>query len=193
MTDPGVEPITQLLIAANHGDAAARQRLWDVVYARLRQLARARLQGERPNHTLSTTALVHEAYLQLDLVVDRINTSDRNHFFALACKIMRQILIENARQHKAIKRKAIRADLVTGIPDAAPLTPREDVLTLDSALRQLESLDPDLGRVVECRFFGGLTTRETAEVMGVSSRTVERHWIRARTYLYRALKGAPLS
>jgi len=193
MTSDGV---TELLLAARRGDEQARSELWQVVYGRLRAMASARLRNERQGHSLSTTALVHEAYLQLDLVVDRLNTKDRNHFFALACKIMRQILIEHARHRSAAKRKGQHLPL-EGSRIGVASRDIDSLLAIDQALSDLEQRDPRLGHVVECRFFGGLTTGETAEVMGVSTRTVERIWMRAKAYLHRALEQgggqAPLS
>jgi len=187
MIPQDADHLTELLIAANRGDHDARQKLWHVVYNLLRNLARVRLRNEHAGHSLSTTALVHEVYLQLDLVTEKINTTDRNHFFALACKIMRQVLIEKARKRAAQKRKGQKVSLDFELPDRSLKTPKEDLLALDLALQNLEKKDSKLGQVVECKFFGGLTTHETAEVLGVSERTIERYWIRAKTYLYRAL------
>jgi RNA polymerase sigma factor (TIGR02999 family) len=179
--------ITDLLHDLPQGGDEAMERLFPLVYDRLRRIAHHALQGERPDHTLGTTGLVHEAYLKL---VDqtRIQYHDRAHFFAIAARAMRQILVDYARRHRAGKRGGGRpADLDAG---AIALDQRaETLLALDEALDRLARLDPRLGQVVECRFFGGLSEGETAEVVGVTERTVRRDWIKAKGWLRQELSA----
>jgi RNA polymerase sigma factor (TIGR02999 family) len=181
--------VTQALrTAASDEEAAAR--LWAMVYDRLRGMAHHELLGERRGHTLATTALVHEVYLRL---VDetRISWRDRAHFYALACRAMRHILVDYARQRNAQKRQGRRHEVPLEEALGMASDRSEDLVALDEALEQLAARDERLGRVVECRFFGGLSSEETAEVLGSSLRTVERDWSRARAYLYQALRAAP--
>jgi RNA polymerase sigma-70 factor, ECF subfamily len=184
----GTGQITQALLDVKAGDEAAAGRLWDLLYGELRQMAHRELLGERHGHTLSTTALVHEAYLRL---VDhsRITLNGRTHFLALSCRAMRAILVDYARRRNAQKRGGGKA--VAPLDEALAMAEArgEELLALDEALTRLAALDERMGKVVECRYFGGLTTEETAEVMGVSHSTVERQWTRARTYLYQALQA----
>ena len=177
---------TQILMDADGGDETARNWLWVEIYEELRKIAHRELQGEREGHTLVTGDLVNEAYLRL---VDqtRITWRNRAHFYALSCKIMRRILIDHARKYQAEKR--------IGPKDQVPLDEalqmskeRSDrLLDLDEAVKRLSEIDPRLGKVIECKFYGGLTTKETAEVMDTPIRTVERLWKRARAYLFQAL------
>jgi RNA polymerase sigma factor (TIGR02999 family) len=162
-------------------------RLFPLVYQELRRVAHRAVRGERSGHTLGTTGLVHEAYLRL---VDqtRIEYRDRGHFFGIAARAMRQILVDYARRHQAGKRGGSQRpitldDAMLGIEDRA-----EALLGLDEALTELESLDPRLGQVVQCRFFGGLTEEETGETLGVTARTVRRDWLKAKGWLYHRLR-----
>jgi RNA polymerase sigma factor (TIGR02999 family) len=179
--------ITDLLHDLPEAGGEVMDRLFPLVYDRLRRIAHNALQGERRDHTLGTTGLVHEAYLKL---VDqtRIQYRDRAHFFAIAARAMRQILVDYARRHRAQKRGGGRpADL-----DAATIAldqRAETLLALDEALDRLARLDPRLGQVVECRFFGGLSEEETAEVVGVAERTVRRDWIKAKGWLRQQLSA----
>jgi RNA polymerase sigma factor (TIGR02999 family) len=181
--------VTQALLAAG-GDEAAAARLWALVYDGLRRIAHRALHDERRHHTLATTALVHEAYLRL---VDETQVSwqDRAHFYALACRAMRRILVDYARQRRAQKRggRQQAVPLEEALVMAAGRS--EDLVALDEALDRLATHNARLGQIVECRFFGGLSSAETAEVLGTSLRTVERGWGRARAYLYRALHAGP--
>lgn len=181
--------ITRLLEAHAAGDRQALDQLIPLVYEDLRQIAHDRLRSERTGHTLDTTAVVHETYLRLIDVPDPA-WNGRAHFLAVASKLIRNLLIDYARRRRARKRggEAIRIPLSEAL-DAAPgrEPPTVDLLALDEALRELARRDARLERVVECRFFGGLTVKETAEVLGVSVRTVERDWTRAKAYLYLAL------
>lgn len=157
-----------------------------VVYDDLRRIARRRLQAERRGHTLDTTAVVHEAYLRLAENPES-TWRDRAHFFAVCARVIRHVLVDHARRRGAAKRggDAVRVTLREGIVGRSPRI--IDVLALEQALQALERHDERLGRVVECRFFAGLTVAETAEALDSSRRTVERDWARAKAYLYRAL------
>lgn len=181
--------ITRLLRRHAEGDAGALDKLIPLVYDDLRKIAHDRLCSERASHTLDTTAVVHEAYLRLVDVPDP-DWNDRAHFFAVSSKLIRNLLVDYARRRKADKRggDAIRVPLNEELDAAATRgADAVDLLTLEAALAGLGLRDERLERVVECRFFGGLTVRETAQALNVSTRTVERDWTRARTYLYRVL------
>ena len=174
--------ITQLLIEWNNGRNGALQDLLPLVYGELRRLAAQRLRRERPDHTLQPTALVHEAYIRL---VDqrRVRWQNRAHFYGVAAHVMRRILVDRARARKADKRGA-GWERVTLVSDRTPTaSPDVDVLALDDALKRLAALDPQQERIVELRYFGGLTLDETAEVMGISTATVKREWAIARAWL----------
>ena len=174
--------ITQLLIDWNNGRDGALQDLLPLVYGELRRLAAQRLRRERPDHTLQPTALVHEAYIRL---VDqtRVRWQNRAHFYGVAAHVMRRILVDRARARKADKRGA-GWERVTLVSDRTPTaSPDVDVLALDDALKRLAALDPQQERIVELRYFGGLTLDETAEVMGISTATVKREWAIARAWL----------
>lgn len=183
--------ITELLVAWRGGDRAVLDRLLPLVYEELRHIAHRRLRPERDDHTLGTTALVNEAYLKL---VDqtRVNWTDRAHFFAVAASAMRRILIDYARRHGALKRggSAPPMSLDTSAGDLAQLADERahTLVALDDALERLKEIDERLARVVECRFFGGLTEEETAEALGITSRTVRRDWVKAKGWLYQALR-----
>jgi RNA polymerase sigma factor (TIGR02999 family) len=157
--------------------------LLPVVYNELRSLAASYLRHERVDHTLQPTALVHEAYLKL-IDQTRTNWQNRAHFFAVAANQMRRILIDHARLHNAGKRGAEyqKLQLDTNIDKAVEM--RSELIALDEALKELERLAPEQAKLVELRFFGGLTFEETAEVLGVSLRTVKRHWRLVRAWLY---------
>ena len=184
--------ITSLLLQWRNGGSEALQRLIPVVYAELSRVARARLRGERAGHSLQTSELVHEAYLRL-VDVDRMSLENRAHFFAVASRLMRQILVDHARRRDADKRGGGIA--MMSLSDAAPAAPTlpvpvVDILALDQALDVLTALDPRLGRVVELKFFGGLTIEETAAALDVSQATVERDWAVARAWLYDRMSSA---
>jgi RNA polymerase sigma factor (TIGR02999 family) len=179
--------ITLLLSAWGAGDAAARERLLQAVYGELKAIARQVFRRERSGHTLQPTAVVHEAFLKL---AGGTPTSfrDRVHFFAVAAQAMRQILVDHARARGTSKRGggALRVALGDG-PAAGGNTTFADVLAVDEALSRLATRDAEQARLVELRFFGGLTVEETAEVLGVSAPTVKRHWRLARAFLSREL------
>ena len=181
------QDVTGLLVAWSGGEAAASGRLLDAVYAELRRLARGYLRRERPDHSLPPTALVHEAYLKL---VDqrRVRWQNRAHFFAIAAHVMRRLLVDHARAHGAVKRGAgVTVPLQDIDAGADPLD--IDVLALDAALDRLAAIDQRQSRLVELRFFGGLTGEEIATVLGVAPITVKRDWALARAWLFRELRG----
>lgn len=183
--------VTALLEAVMAGDPDALDRLVPLVYHSLHEIAHHHRRAERPEHTLNTTAIVHEAYLRL-AGASSPSWRDRAHFLAVSSHVIRHVLIDYERRRMAEKRGGdmLRVPLNEDLAVAAVEGPDTSVefLALDAALRDLASHEPRLERVVECRFFGGLTGRETAEVLGVSERTVERDWARARAYLRRALR-----
>lgn len=185
------ETIASLLRASADGDRYALDRLMPLVYEDLRRLAHRRLWHERDAHTLNTTALVHEAYLRL-AADSNPAWNDRIHFMAVCSRIIRNLLIDYERRRQSARRGGgeilipLRTDLVQ---DGGRMETVE-LIALDAALTDLSRMQPRLEQVVEYRFFGGLTVAETAEVLCVSVRTVERDWTRARAYLYRALAPA---
>ena len=187
MTD--ATEVTDLLKRAVGGGRDVFDRLYPAVYDELRRVARRLLAGERPDRTLDTTELVHEAYLRL---VDqtRATYADQCHFRAVAAQAMRRILVDRARRRDRIKRGGgARAVSLDEVDVVARLDPDSDLEALDDALRRLAEADPVKARVVELRFFGGLTIDETAELLGVSPMTVKRDWAVARAWLYRELTG----
>lgn len=184
-------PVTQLLAELSAGNQQALDQLLPLIYDELRQMAARYLGRERRGHTLQATALVHEAYFRL---VDQraVQWRDRSHFFAIAAQAMRRILVDHARARQASKRGAGFARVT--IDDGAVLgddsaLPPEELLAIDEALTELAALDPQQGRIVELRFFGGFTVEETAEVLGISPATVKREWATARAWLHRRLVG----
>lgn len=179
--------VTQLLIDWNHGDAGALDRLMPLIMEELQRTARKYLQGERDASTLQPTALINEVYLRL---VDRrrVTWKDRAHFFAFAALTMRRILVEHARTRRAAKRGAgERAATFVDAPAADAGPSKVDILALDRALEKLAALDAKQARVVELRYFTGLTVNETAEAMGIARASVTRYWTLAKAYLYREL------
>ena len=184
---PRTEHVTNLLLDWRKGDAAALDRLLPLGYDELRRVARAHLRHEGPGHTLQATALVHEAYLRL-VEVDRMTLESRSHFFGLAARLMRQILVDHARRKQSDKRGG--AVTVVGFDEVTvAATSPVDVLDLDRALEELTSLDARLCRVVELRYFGGLTLEETATALDVSRATVERDWALAKAWLHQRLSA----
>ena len=179
--------VTDLLVLAGAGDRDALDRAFPLVYDELRCLARRQLRREADGHTLSTTALVHEAYLRL---VDqtRVQWRDRAHFLAIAATAMRRILVDYARRHHAAKRgAAARRVPLESVEELAVDERAELLVALDDALERLAALDGRQARVVECRFFGGLTEEETAEALGIGLRTAKRDWAKARSWLYQEI------
>ena len=181
------QSVTQLLVEWSHGDQDALERLTPLVYGELRRLARRHLSRERSDHTLQSTALVHEAYLRL---VDQrsVQWQNRAHFFGVAAQLIRRILIDHARARQAGKRGAGACLLSLDEALDAPAGGRQlDIVALDDALAQLAKIDPRQSRIVELRFFAGLTVQETAEVLSVSTPTVNREWNAANAWLFREL------
>ncbi len=179
--------VTELLAASNGGDAAALERLLPIVYDELRALARRQLRGERRGHTLQPTALVHEAFLRL-AGAERGHAGDRRQFCAMAATAMRRVLLDHARARLAEKRGAGAARVTLSEVDAATPAGDVDVIALDGALSRLEAFDARAARVVELKYFAGLSDAETAEAVGVSVATVKRDWTAARAWLRRELR-----
>ena len=186
MTERSADDVTGLLLAWRQGDTAALDRLIPLVYDELRRVAGRRLRGESPGHSLQATALVHEVYMRL-VDVDRMTVTSRAHFFGVAATLMRQILVDHARRQRADKRGGGMTMVSLGEVPPAAWTSSVDVLALDEALDALSAIDPRQCRVVELRFFAGLTIDEAAEALGVSPATVEREWALAKAWLYRHL------
>ena len=182
----GTEEITELLASARSGRRVDFDRLLPRVYAELRRVADRQLRRERSGHTLVATALAHEAYLRL---VDhaRVEWQGRAHFFAIAARAMRQILVDHARKKGAEKRGGDRYRTTLGDASDERELSREDLLALDEALGRLAQLDERLSQVIELRFFGGLTEKEISAVLDVPKRTIQRDWARARAWLYKEL------
>ena len=180
--------VTALLVAWSKGDERALEALTPLVYDELRRLARSYMRQERSGHTLQSTALVHEAFLRL--IDQRVQWNSRAHFFGIAAQMMRRILVDHAKAQSTAKRGAgaLRIELDEGLATA----PSRDVdlLALDEALERLTKLDPQRSRIVELRFFGGLSNEESAEVLGVSPATIQRQWAGARAWLFHELKTA---
>jgi RNA polymerase sigma factor (TIGR02999 family) len=181
------EPLTDLLLRGRPSGAV--EALVPLVYAELHELAERQMRRENPGHTLSPTALVHEAYIRM-IDQTRVEWQDRAHFFAIASQAMRRVLIDHARRHGAERRGGGVHPLDVNEVDI-PLEERAEVLlALDEALRELSEVDERLARVGELRYFGGLTETEAAEVLGVTERTVRRDWVKARGWLLRKMNGA---
>ena len=175
--------VTRWLRQLDSGDSAAMEQLVPLLYAELRTIARSRLRGERAHHTLDTTALVHEAYLRLHHQ-KRLNAGDRTAFLAIAGNTMRRVLIDYARTKKRLKRGAGATPLpLEEVEHFLSESEAEEILELDDALDRLEEMNPEGARVVQHRFFAGLTLDETAQVLGVSTKTVQRRWLAARAWL----------
>jgi RNA polymerase sigma factor (TIGR02999 family) len=191
----GTREVTALLVAWEGGDPEALERLLPLVYDELRRIGERQLRGERAGQTLQPTAVVHEAYLRL-VDQSRANWQNRSQFYAVASRMMRRVLVDHARHRDRVKRGAgaPRISLDEGL-DAAdtPAAPVDlvDLIDLNDALERLGQLDAEQARIVELRFFGGLTIEETAAVLGSSPATVKRDWASARAWLYRELHGAP--
>jgi RNA polymerase sigma factor (TIGR02999 family) len=186
MAEAATSQITLLLAKLNDGDSSAASKLMPLVYDQFRALAARHLRSERAGHTLQPTALVHEAYLKL-IDQKQVNWQGRTHFFAVGAQAMRRILVDYARQRKRRKRGGGAARVT--LDDAVALAPErdEEILALDEALKKLSELDARQGQVVEMRFFGGMSVKEVANVLGVSTRTVEGDWTMARAWLLREL------
>lgn len=186
--NPPMPEVTELLVRWRAGDAQALDALMSVVYPELRRLAQHYLQRERSDHTLQSTGLVHEAYLRL-VGQNAPQWENRAHFFGVAARLMRQILVDYARSHNAAKRGGgdckVALDETIFLPQKVNL----DLVQLDDALKELAKLDDRQSRIVELRFFAGLSIGDTAEVLGISPATVEREWASARAWLYQEMKA----
>ena len=178
--------VTELLVRWRGGDKAALDALLPLVYRELRRIANHYLQAERSDHTLQSTALVHEAYVRLTNQ-DLPQWQNRAHFFAVASQLMRQILVDHARTHRASKRGGSVFKLALEEAEEQPQVVDVDIVALDEALKTLANMDSQQSRVVELKFFGGLSNQDTAEVLGVSASTVKRDWTTARAWLFREL------
>lgn len=185
---PSISPqeVTQLLADWGRGDKSAFDKLFPLVHEELRRIAQRQMSHERPGHTLQATALVNEAYLKL-AGNEGFEWRDRAHFYAVCAQVMRHVLIDHARAHARDKRGggAVQVSLNDAIALSAQRA--EELVALDEALRSLEHLDPQKGRIVEMRYFGGLSIEETAEVLDISPRTVRREWRRSKAWLYRMI------
>ncbi len=188
MTEVPAHEVTRLLQAWSRGDEGALQKLMPLVYKELHRLARRYMAGERPGHTLQTSALVHEAYLRL-VDVQKVNWQGRAHFFGVSAQLMRRILVDFARTRGSLKRGGDAPTvsleeglIVSGVRGA-------DLVALDDALKTLAAMDPRRSRVVELRFFGGLSAEESAEVLKVSAETVQHDWKLAKVWLLRELSA----
>lgn len=188
--NPSRNELTALLTAWTTGDSAAFEKLSEVVYNELRRLARNQMRQERPGHTLQATALVHEAFVRI-MDWKNVEWKNRAHFFAVAAQMMRRILVDHARARRNLKRGGEWKQVTLSAAEFRSLNMHGDLIAVDDALRALERADPRKGRVVELRFFGGLTVEETAEVLKISSDTVLNDWRFAKSWLLRQLsRGA---
>jgi RNA polymerase sigma factor (TIGR02999 family) len=188
---PPQSDVTELLLAAADGDSSALERLMPIVYTELHRVAHRRLRGERADHTLSTTALVHEAYLKL-MNLERLNWQNRAQFMAIASRLMRQILVDYARSRRTVRRGGEHKGVELKASESAAVTagePAEEVLALHQALESLGNINGRHARIVECRFFGGMSIAETAEALSISPATVKRDWVMARAWLNRELSA----
>lgn len=186
--EPSQSDVTLLLKRLSEGDKGVLHQLVPVVYGELHRLASSYMRHERPNHTLQTTALVHEAYLQL---VDqkRAHWENRGQFFGVAAQLMRRILVDHARAHNAAKRGGISPKFSL---DEAIVMARDrggDLLAIDELLTRLAAIDPQQARVIELRFFAGMSVEETAQALAISDRTVKRDWAMAKAWMQRELRG----
>ncbi len=178
--------VTSLLLAWRGGDKSALTALLPLVYQQLKKIAARFLRGERRDQTLRTTALVHEAYIRL-IDLDRVNWQDRTHFYAVTAQLMRRILVDQARHHSRAKRGAGAVVLPLDEANDIPVGRARDLLALDEALHDLAAVHPEMARIVELRYFGGLNREEIAQVLEISSATVTRRWRAARAWLLRHL------
>jgi len=190
MSQISSQDITQMLIELADGDESAVDQILPVVYDELRRLAGSYLRRERSDHTLQPTALVHEAYMKL-IDQRQVRWQNRAHFFGIAAQVMRRILMDHARKHKADKRGGSADKLPIDEEILVVSTDSSDqLLALDDALHTLAAMDPNKAKIVELRYFGGLSIEETAEVMGVSVPTINRQWRMAKAWLYGQLAAS---
>jgi RNA polymerase sigma factor (TIGR02999 family) len=188
VSEPPIQSVTELLAKWRAGDQESLDQLVPMVYDNLRRLAHHRLRQESPGHTLQTTALVHEVYLGM-MKQEPFDVHDRAHFFAVCSHLMREILVQYARRKKAAKRGGgykLSLDDALAVAEGRSI----DLIALDDALNGLAKLDPKQSRIVELRFFSGLSIEETGSVLGISAATVKRHWMTARAWLHHEMKRA---
>jgi RNA polymerase sigma factor (TIGR02999 family) len=181
------QDVTQLLERLCQGEAQVLDRLFPLVYAELRRMAHRQLYHERRGHTLATTALVHEAYLKLVKHPPEVSWQGRAHFFAVAARAMRQVLVNYAKARGRLKRGGGASTLSLEEADLTAEVRAEELIALDEALGRLEEMNERQSRVIECRYFAGLTIEETAAVLSVSAATVKRDWTAARLWLYQEM------
>jgi len=186
MASAAPKTLTELLLASSQGDQNALDEVMPVVYDELRRLARSYMRRERPGHTLQTTVLVHEAYLRL--LGQDANWANRSHFFGIAAKMMRRILLDHAKSHGRAKRGGGAVKVTLDEPAIYSKAPDMDLVAVDEALQRLEQVDQQRAQIVELRFFGGLSAEEISEVMNLSTATINRQWAGARAWLYHELK-----
>lgn len=187
MPQTTAKDVTELLIDWSKGNREALELLMPLVYDELRRLARSHMRRERPGHTLATTGLVHEAYLRL--VDQKVGWESRSHFFGIAAQMMRRVLVDHAKGQQRAKRGGGAVKMPLEGAALLSQAPDIDLAALDEALARLEKADPQRGRIVELRFFGGLSNEETSEVLGISPATVQRQWTGARAWLYHELSA----
>ena len=189
MASPADKDVTTLLLEWSQGSRVALEQVTPLIYDELRRLAARQLRRERPGHTLQSTALVHEAYLKL-IDQQRVQWHDREHFFAVASQMIRRILVSYARSRNSIKRGGGRTMLT--LNDVGSATSEIDLIALDDALERLSRLDAQQGRIIELRFFGGVSIQATAKLLGISTATVNRDWKLARAWLHRELASGAI-
>jgi RNA polymerase sigma factor (TIGR02999 family) len=190
VNEPGAGEVTELLVGWNRGDEDALGKLLPLVYDELHRLASRYLRQERPEHILQSTALVHEAYLRLTDKKD-VPWRNRSHFYAIAARMMRQVLVDSARRRDAVKRRGMKISLSETVP--AEAADPVDLISLNDALTALATLNARQARVVELRYFGGLTFEEVAEVLGIAIPTAKLDWTLAKAWLYKELTKVPAS
>jgi RNA polymerase sigma-70 factor, ECF subfamily len=188
MPDQPATSVTELLARARSGDSSALADVFPLIYDELRRLAQQQLRREPDGHTLSPTALVHEAYMRL-IDYSRIEWANRAHFMAVAATAMRRILVDHARGHRSLKRGGSLRRVSIDSVELSAEERAELLVAIDEALDRLKQIEPRQAQVVECRFFGGMDDREIATALGVSERTVHRDWVKARSWLYRHFYG----
>jgi RNA polymerase sigma factor (TIGR02999 family) len=188
MAESTADEITRLLHEWAGGNADALPRLLEIVYPELRKIAASRLRTERSDHTLQPTGLVHEAYMRLAHRPDR-HWENRTHFYAVAARVVRAVLVDHARARRRVKRGAGALSVEIGESHAQVPPPAVDLLDLDAALLELEAIDATRARIVELRHFAGLSIEETAEALGISESTVKRGWLAAKTWVRRRMEG----
>lgn len=188
-TNASGHDITQLLAAWGEGDAGAFDELVPLVYRELRRIAGNFMRRQRPDHSLQATALINEAYLRL-IDAERVNWQNRTHFFAFSAQIMRHVLVDAARRKNSKKRGGENLHVTLDDNAEIPAADQTDVVALDEALKRLAIMSPRQSKVIELRFFGGLTEEQVAETLKISDRTVRRDWNLARTWLFRELRNS---